>query len=101
MKVYLTETGGWTNVRTGCTVDTATLPDPVAAALLQALAQPHLFIEHVQAPDARDARTVSIEIECGDRWKRTSFSEAAPPADARVVLEILRPYCKPMPLRQG
>lgn len=101
MKVNLIETGGWTNVKTGCSIDTASLPDPVANALVRAIGDMHLFVEHAVPALARDARTICIEVQCGDGWKRASFSEAAPPAEARPVLEILRPFCRPMPLSSG
>lgn len=99
MKVNLIETGGWTNIRSGCSIDTTALPEPVADALVRAVSTMLLFVDHAEPTLVRDGRTVCIEVECGDKWKRASFSEAAPPAEARPVLEILRPYCRPMPLR--
>ncbi len=97
MKVKLIETGGWTNIRTGCSIDTSALPEPLAAALVRAVSDMRTLVDHPEPALVRDARTVSIEVECGDKWKRTSFSEAAPPAEVRPVLAILRPYCGPMP----
>ena len=97
MKVRLTEKGGWTNVRTGCTVDTANLPAEMAQALEDALAHAHIFGKHADHPNARDARTVDIEVKYGDCWIRASFSEAALLEGASEILQILRPLCEPIP----
>ena len=97
MKVTLTETGGWTNIRTGCTVETDSLPSDEARLLEAALQQADLFAVHGNAPNARDARCVTIEFVHGGRHERTSFSEAAAPAGARVLLDILRPRSRPIP----
>jgi hypothetical protein len=96
MKVSLTETGGWANIKMGCTVDTASLPTTVARALKHALADSCLFREPEHNPRARDARIVVIEVVDRGRHKIASFSEASPPQGAGPVLEILRPYCKPI-----
>lgn len=98
MKLKLIETGGWTNIRTGCSIDTDTLPKPIGDALVRAVADIQWWIEPVEPPYVRDARTICIEVDSGDGWKRASFSEAAPPAEARPVLELLRTHCKPVPL---
>lgn len=97
MKISMIESGGWTNIRSGCTVDTAGLPDAVAETLRRALVDAQLFHTHAAPEGARDARTILILVECGDRSRRASFSEAAPPEAARPLLDILRPLCRPMP----
>jgi hypothetical protein len=97
MKVTLTESGGWANVRKSCTVETGTLPQETAHVLEQALCSNELFADHDGAPDARDARIVVIEVHCGGDSRRTAFSEAATPVSARRVLEILRPLCQIVP----
>ena len=99
MKVNLIESGGWTNIRSGCSIDTVSLPEAVADELVRAISNMHLFVDHAEPAFVRHARTVCIEVHCGDKWKRASFSEAAPPVEARPVLDILRPFCRPMPLR--
>jgi hypothetical protein len=97
MKVTLTESGGWANISTGCTVDTVDLPPAAAYAVESALDEEKVFADHPSAPDARDARIVVIEVENEDGVRRASFSEASPPPGLRVVLRILRPYCTIMP----
>jgi hypothetical protein len=98
MKIHLVETGGWANIRSGCTVDTAMLPDTVAEALLHALVDSRLFLAHDTPADVRDARTIEIIVDCGETSRHTSFSEAAAPDAALPLLEILRPLCRPMPI---
>jgi hypothetical protein len=93
MKVSLTETGGWANIAMHCAIDTSSLPPATARVLEDALGREELFAPHPAAPDARDARTVTIEVESESGVRLTSFSEAATPAAALVILEILRPLC--------
>lgn len=94
MKITLTETGGWTNISKRCVIDTLELPRETARVLEAALEQDALFAEHPAAPHARDARTVVIEVEGHNGPRRVTFSEAATPAGARIVLQILRPLSK-------
>lgn len=95
MRVTLTESGGWTNVRRRCSVDTRTLPADVAGTLERCVLVV-LASEPAQAPHARDAVTLVLEVEADEGSRRASFSEAAAPAEIRPVLEILRPLCRPV-----
>jgi len=95
MKVTLTESGGWTNVRRRCSVDTATLPRD-AAARLEACMTALLGAEERAASRAIDAQLLVFEVEDRTGCKRVSFSEAKPPAEIVPVMEILRPLCRPV-----
>ncbi|MES2442811.1 MAG: protealysin inhibitor emfourin [Pseudomonadota bacterium] len=97
MKVTLTESGGWANITKRCVVDIANLPGEAAARLRTAFQTRALFADHPPARDARDARMIVLEMCDAGEVRRTSFSEAATPASARPVLEILRPLCKVVP----
>lgn len=97
MKVTMTETGGWANVRRSCTVDTCQLSAELARPLETALHNPELFQNWPAPFAARDAKQVTIIVYIDGSEQRASFSEAAPPPQARPLLEMLRPYCKPVP----
>lgn len=97
MKVTLTESGGYANIRKSCTVDTQQLPKAKAGQLERALRNGHIFGIAKEPMLARDARTIVIEVISGGTHKRAAFSEAAPPDGARVVIDILRPYCHIVP----
>jgi hypothetical protein len=97
MKVTLTETGGWTNIRRSCTVDTLTLSINDAHALERALDDRQLFEPHPPPAGARDMRTFSIDFDKGDLHRHAAFTDAAIPLCAVSLLEILLPHCKIAP----
>ena len=96
MRVTLVESGGWTNVSRHCSVDTGTLSRD-AAERLEANVAALLTIDPIGIERARDAATLSFEIVADGCSRRLSFSEAAPPAELVLVLEVLRPLCRPVP----
>jgi hypothetical protein len=96
MRVTLTESGGWTNVRRQCSVDTDALPREVAKRL-EACMKSLLEVSPHSAVRARDAATLVFEVDGGAELRRAYFSEAAAPPEIGPVLEILRPYCQPLP----
>ena len=99
MRVTLTETGGWTNIRRSCTVDTLDLPAETARALEAAVDQVEPNREYSEPPLARDTRRLLLEVDKDGTRTRTSFSDAAVPPEAIAVLEILSPLCVIVPAR--
>jgi hypothetical protein len=91
MKVTLTETGGWMNIRRSCTVDTHDLPPQDARTVEQALDRAELFKPRPAPAGACDARTIVLEFTTVDEHKRTTFTDASIPDEAISVLEILLP----------
>lgn len=97
MKVTLVESGGWTNVKRSCTVDTATLAPEVAWQLEQACAAALVAPVPVATPRARDVRMLTLEVEFGGSSRCASFNELAAPAALAPVIKMLRPLCRPVP----
>lgn len=93
MKVTIILSGGFSNLTRRCDLDTRDLPDAAAATVESALRLWLEIDEPGRAPHARDARTYRFEFELDDESRCVTFSEAAKPADARPVLEILKPVC--------
>lgn len=96
MKVTLTETGGWANIKRSCTIDTASLPRAVAIKLEEdcrsVLAAPTMFAD----PNVRDGRTLTLLVDADGTRHSASFQEPGAPPALRPVLEVMRPLCKPV-----
>lgn len=97
MRVTLTEMGGWANVRRSCTIDTSSLPRPVAARLEDGCLSVLAVSGRKDGTAVRDARTLTLVVDTNGESRRVSFSEPGAPPEMRPVLEILRPLCKPVP----
>ena len=62
MKVTMTLTGGWANIRTRCSVDTTHLPE-AKAVLLEEAAQSLIMLDlGIDPGPARDVRVYVVEI---------------------------------------
>lgn len=100
MKITVTESGGWANIGRTCTLDTAGLPKGDARSLEAAISK-LVSLPAVNAPHARDARTITIMILADNCERTLSFSEAQAPPAADIVLKIVRPFCAPVPNRRA
>ena len=96
MKVTLTEMGGWANLRRSCTIDTASLPRPIARKLEVDCRSALRATVDLIDPNVRDARTLTLIIDADGTRTTASFSEPGSPPELRPVLEVMRPLCKPV-----
>lgn len=100
MIVTLTEVGGWANLRRSCTVDTASLPDPLALKLEEGCRAVLMAVPGTHNPHLRDGRTLTLVVDLNGAPQSVTFVEPGAPPELQPVLEILRPLCR-LASRQG
>ena len=99
MIVTLTEVGGWANLRRSCTIDSASLPDPLALKLEESCRAVLAAVPGTHNPHLRDGRTLTLVVDMNGAPQSVSFIEPGAPPELRPVLEIMRPLCKPAPMQ--
>lgn len=97
MKVRLTQSGGYAGLRMGCTVDTGELPSSQARIVEEAVESGDLFRQSGQPHQGADALQYVIEIETTGGLRKAAFDDIAKSESALRVVEVLRPFCRPVP----
>jgi hypothetical protein len=97
MKISLTQSGGWANVRFGCSLETGDLPSEDARVVEEIIRGGGLVESRASPSSGADLLRYELTVETPDGKKTMTFDDRSKSHDARKVLELLRPSFRPLP----